>query len=292
MDFRSCKKIHEMFALDEKLEPFLQVRDVEGNLIKKVYIAEPTHKAYIYASMYFYDEVIREVEKLRGIIYKIKGEIKMEVAIEEPVRLFLELSNRVRCRIGDDSLDAFIKEILSDKIERNLTFLPTDTELNRFLKVKQSLYTELFDTFVDLFFGKVKDASQQVVKIPIKYVDTMTDRQRNLFQPALKTAGLISRLRLDRLEMKPDFSMVAFIPVALNTSFDEKEEEIKNALKKMMEEYCSFLGNKVGMKPASAAVPAPVEASEAPVKQDDADSTDGGSSEASASDVNAEDDGW
>ena len=50
MNYKTCKILNDNFKLDEKYNVFLNVK-------KKIEITDGLEKGYIYAAMYFYDEV-------------------------------------------------------------------------------------------------------------------------------------------------------------------------------------------------------------------------------------------
>ncbi|MCL2755512.1 MAG: hypothetical protein FWE45_00460 [Firmicutes bacterium] len=233
MNFKSCKRIHETFSLDAKFEPFLTIT---ADAKTRAIITNPLEKGYIYASLFFYDEVIREMQKLDKMIRKIMDEIRMEIHYEDPSKILMELSARVRRAIGDDSLDAFIKEILAEE-SRAISLLPTDSEVTKFLTVKEAIYTELFDAFVNMTFRNASDQGEfKSFKFTDEYIGNLTDRQKKLISPALRMAGFISQIRLDEFVVTPDWT-VRYKPVSLREKFDAKEEEIKSSLKKLMEQH-------------------------------------------------------
>gem|GEM_PF-1167407 len=233
MNFKSCKRIHETFGLDDKFEPYLII---PGNNKPVIYVKNPLEKGYIYASLFFYDEVMKELKKLDKMIRKVIDEIQMEIHFEEKSKMLMELSARVRRTIGDDSLDAFIKEILAED-GHAISLMPADYELDKFLKIKEAIYSELFENFINVTFRNATDNSGfKTFKFTEEYINELTDRQKKLISPALRMAGFISQIRLDEFQLTPDFS-VRYKPITLNDKFDAKEDEIKMSLKKLMEEH-------------------------------------------------------
>ena len=230
MTFKSCQKMDELFKLDEKFEPFFTAGDG-----KKHPITNPMQKGYIYASMYFYDEAAKEIEKLGKMINKIRGELAQEVSIEDPTKLFMELSSRVKNAIGDDSLDALIKEKLAADF-KVIALLPSEAEVERLLYVQEAIYKELFQNFVDMTFKNTTDAGAvKSFRFSQDYIASLTERQKKLLTPALRMAGFINKLRLDQFEILTDWT-VKYKPIALGEGFEAKEEEIKLSLKKLLED--------------------------------------------------------
>jgi len=237
MNYKSVKKIHENFELDPNFEPVLAVRDPSTNeVVRRVPITNAMEKGYIYASLYFYDEVAKEVEKLHKMIRKILDELNQEVKIENPTLLLMELSNRVKQAIGDDSLDALIKEMLAEHT-RAIALIPDDGEMKKLMVIKEAVYAELFQNFVNMTFKNATDIGElKTFTFAPKYVTSMTERQQRLLAPALRMAGFINQIRMDAFELLPNWQ-VRYKPTPTGGSFDAKEDEIKNGLKRLMEEH-------------------------------------------------------
>jgi len=220
----------ELFKLDEKFEPFFLNGKGE-----RVYLQKPMEKGYVYASLFFFDEAHKEIEKLGKMVVKIRGELAQEVKIDDPTKLFMELSSRVRNAIGDDSLDALIKEKLAEDF-KVIALLPTEEEMEKLGNIQEAIYKELFQGFLDMTFKNTTAAGDaKTFKFSTEYIDKLTERQKKLLTPALRMAGFINRLRLDEFEILADWT-VKYKPVPLADGFDAKEEEIKISLKKLLEE--------------------------------------------------------
>jgi len=151
--------------------------------------------------------------------------------------MLMELSMRVRRAIGDDSLDAFIKEILAEE-SRAMVLMPTAAEREKLAAVKENIFIEVFSNFVNMTLRNSADSAGdfKTFKFSGNYVEMLTERQKKLMAPALKMAGFIEQLRLDKFELLPDWT-VRYVPARLADKFDDKEEEIKMSLKKMMEKH-------------------------------------------------------
>ena len=237
MNYKTCKRLNEHFALDEGFNVFLAVRDALSNqVIKRVPVMNPLEKGYIYACMYFFDEVDREVEKLRKMIAKMLEEVNMEVHIPEPAKKLMELSARVRNAIGDDSLDVLIKEILA-KEGKAIALLPDQAEMIKFDKVLESIFIELYENFSLVTLRNTQDvAGFKQFKFTEQYVNSMTERQRKLVSPAIRMVGFENSIKMNELHVMPDWT-VRYKPERLPEPFTEKAEQIKMSLKKMKEEH-------------------------------------------------------
>ena len=226
------------FAVDEKFDLFLTVRDNLGAVRDKILVADPLVKGYIYACLFFYDEVNKEIEKLTKMINKILEEVKMELGMEndDSEKFMLEVSTRVRNAVGDDSLDALIKEILAGT-SRHMALLPDAGEAEKFNKIKESIFVELFSKFYNSTICQAKDVGgKKSFKLSKEYVDQMTDRQKKLIAPALKMTGFVNQIKLNEFELLPDYA-VRYIPEKLAQAFDNNEEAIKQTIKKFMETH-------------------------------------------------------
>jgi len=237
MNYKSCKKINETFILDSQMQPHLAVRDIATDEISKtVPVTNPMEKGYIYASLFFFDEVTKEIEKLNTMIQRVWDELNQEVVIDNPTLLLMELSNRVKSAIGDDSLDALIKEMLSEKT-RAMALMPDDAEKQKLMVIKEAIYTELFHNFIKITFKNATEYGEyKKFTFTKDYVDQLTERQKKLLAPALRVAGLIQQIRLDEFELQPDWT-VRYKPGRISEDYATKEEEIKNSLKKLMEQH-------------------------------------------------------
>ena len=233
MTYKACKVINDNFLLDAKFEPYLMVKGEDGKEEKRVPVTNPMEKGYIYACLFFYDEVDREIKKLYKMINKIIDEIRMDAHIEDASKLLMELSARVRSAIGDDSLDALIKEILS-KESRAISLIPTPDELAKLEKIKDAIFTELTENFSAMTLrNSEQEGDKKVFKFTKEYVNSLTERQKKLISPALRLIGLVHQIRLDEFTLTQEWQ-VKYKPVRLIDKFSTKEEEIKNSLKKMM----------------------------------------------------------
>ena len=233
MTYKACRKIDEFFVMDDKMELFLAIRD-GGEIKKRVPITTPMEKGYIYACLFFYDEITKELDKLRKMINKIIDEIRQDVHIEEPAKLLMELSARVRNKIGDDSLDAFIKEILAEELKA-MSLMPTDKEFEKLQNIKDSILLELLATFKEMTIDKAtNNGGIYKFTFPKEYYDELTPRQKKILSPALRLTNLYNQVRMEDLKFLPD-RIVQYRAVRLPEKFDKAELQIKESLKALME---------------------------------------------------------
>jgi len=237
MNYKTCKRLNDNFILDDKFDIFLAVRNnLTNEITGQVPVENPMEKGYIYACLYFYDEVEKEVGKLRAMINKMLDEINLEVHIPESAKKLMELSARVRGAVGDDSLDAIIKEELS-KEGRAIALMPSQAEAEKLEKVLDSIFIELFQGFSMVTLHNTKDEGAfKTFRFTEEYIRSLTDRQKKLLAPAIRMVGFENSVKLNEFEILPDWS-VRYKPERLSESFEAREEEIKMSLKKLMEEH-------------------------------------------------------
>ena len=237
MNYRTCKRLHESFTLDEQMNLFLTIRDViTGDIKKQVPLTHPMEKGYVYACLFFYDEVQKEVDKLVAMIEKILEEVRLELYNAETPKMLLELSARVRNAIGEDSLDKLLKEVLA-KDSKHMVLMPASYEIDKWDKVVESIFIELFANFANMTVKNTKEvAGRKQFTFPPEYIEGLTPRQKKLLAPAIKMVGFEYMVKLNGFELLPDWS-VRFLPEQLPDKFTAKEEEIKLSIKQLMEAH-------------------------------------------------------
>lgn len=214
--------------LDDKFNVFLGAK-------KKAQITDGLEKGYIYAAMFFYDEVQKEIEKLRKVIYKHLDMIMLESPAIETGILLLELTRRTKGSIGDDSLDALVKEIVGET-RKHISLSLEPKEIERLHALKDSIFSEVIS---DLFENVVEKAEagasgRRSTTLSQGYVGKLTARQKKLLSPAFKMIGFLNDVRIDEFEFKDP--VLSFQLYAMSSPFSEKEEAIKKNLKKLMDD--------------------------------------------------------
>ena len=226
MNYKTCKVLSDKFVLDEKYNVFLKSE-------KKIEVTDGLEKGYIYAAMFFYDEVEKEIHKLGKIVRKELDLLVLESPEMDPAIMLIELSRRVKAAIGDDSLDALIKEILGERT-KHIALALEPKEAEKLAKINESILEETIDNLYQTLINKpeaAKDGTKNVA-LTQAYVDKMTERQKKLISPAIKMVGFLNGVKVDSLDIK-DFN-VTFRPFAVATPFSAKEEGIKQNLKKLI----------------------------------------------------------
>jgi hypothetical protein len=235
MNYKIIANLRANFELDSRHEIWHVERDSSGKELRRVPVTNPMDKGYIYAALYFFDDIKREVEKLEKMVRKIRDEIGMESpSLESPIKM-LYVSRRVRDITGDDSLDALIKEMLAEEKGKHIALVPEKGELAKYEKVKNAIFTELLSEFTEQTLGNTiqNEGGKCQFSLKPKYIETMTETQKAIFVPAVKMAAFLFGLRLNDFQLMPNFT-VSYNAQKLPEPFAAQEEEIKKSIKKLI----------------------------------------------------------
>ena len=229
MTFNVANKLNENFVLDKDWNIVL-----EGTSHK---VEDAMSKGYIYANLFFYDEVQKEIDKLRKLVRKIHDEVVLELGIspDEPSKLLIELSMRMRNVIGEDSLDAIIKEMLAENT-KHLALMIDKREQEKLVQISEAIFMEITAAFFDMTLQNTKDLDNGVktFRFSKEYVEKMTPRQKRLLTPALRMIGFENQIKLNNLEITQDWT-IKYVPERLPTPFTKQEDTIKDQLKSFIQ---------------------------------------------------------
>jgi len=221
MNYKTATRIHEMFTVapDYSLS------------VGKTQLTDPLCKGYVYANLYFYDEVQKEVAKLRQMVEKIFREVTADTSAVDAPKLLLEMSTRATRAIGDDGLDALIKEFLAEK-SRNVCLVVDEREKSKYFEICGAIFSELCDSFYTKTLQAAIDLEDGVkmFKFSREYVALMTPNQKVFVAPALRIVGMENQLKMNKLEISQDFT-VKYTPQEMNEHFKKQEETIKDNIK-------------------------------------------------------------
>jgi len=226
MNYKTCKILNDKFKLDDKYNVFL-------NTAKKVEVTDGLEKGYIYAAMFFYDEVAKEIAKLEKIVRQELDMISLESPDMDVAIMLLELSRRVRAAIGDDSLEALIKEVLGEN-RKHIALALEPKEAEKLDTIKESILAETISNLYQTLIHKPETERDGFKRVALtqSYADKLTERQKKLIIPAIKMVGFLNDIKVDSLDIK-DFN-ATFKVFAVSTPFSAKEEGIKASLKTLM----------------------------------------------------------
>lgn len=196
-------------------------------------VSDPMCKGYIYANLFFYDEVQKEIVKLRDMVKQLHDEVIMELGLnpDQPEKLLLEISTRARRAIGDDGLDSLIKEYLAEH-GRHMALLVDPKERERFNQICEAIFIELTKAFFVATLQNATDLDDDVktFKFTHEYIAALTERQKPLLSPAIRMIGFDNQLKLNNLEVTKDYT-VKYRPEPMETSFAKQEATIKDQIK-------------------------------------------------------------
>ena len=231
MTFKVANKLNENFVLDKDFNLVL-----DGTTQK---LEDAMCKGYVYANLFFYDEVQKEIDKLRKLVRKIHDELILELGMDpdEPSKLLMELSMRVRNVIGEDSLDAVIKEMLSEKT-KHIALMIDRREEEKLIQISEAIFMELTAAFYDMTLQNTKDLENGVktFRFSKEYVEKMTARQKRLLTPALRMIGFENQVKLNNLEIAQDWT-IKYVPERIPTPFTKQEDTIKDQLKTFIQKH-------------------------------------------------------
>jgi len=229
MNFKTAQILDDNFELDKDFN--IVIKGTKNKL------EDPMSKGYVYANLFFYDEVQKEIDKLRALVKKIYNEVALELNINDPIKMLLEISVRARRAIGDDGLDALIKEFLAEK-QRHIALMVDTREKMRLTAICEAIFMELTVSFFNMTLQNAKDLTNNVktFKFSKEYVEKMTLRQKALLSPAIKMIGFENQVKLNNYELAQDFT-VKYIPERIPTSFKQQEDTIKDLLKTFIQKH-------------------------------------------------------
>jgi hypothetical protein len=222
MTYRGAQKMKTIFTIDGEYNIKMDARVVEDAM----------SKGYIYANLFFYDEVQKEINKLHQMVLKIYDDVVTELGKSaDPPRLLLEMSTRANRALGTDGLDAMIKEFLAEK-SPHMALVVDERERAKFQQICEAIFLELTQAFYTETLQTATDLENDVktFKFAKEYIATLTAQQKAFIAPALRFIAFENQVKLNRLEVAQDFT-VKYIPEQLQGSFTTQEETIKDAIK-------------------------------------------------------------
>jgi len=226
MNYKTAYRIHEVFKIDAEF----------GLSVGNTKLEDALCKGYVYANLYFYDEVEKEASKLRMMVQKIYDEVTTDLAVVEPMKLLMEMSTRAHRAIGDDGLDALIKEFLAEK-SRHVSLVVDERERTKYFEICNAIFLELTSAFYVKTLQAAIDLEDGVkmFKFSREYVADMTPRQKVFVAPALRIVGLEHQVKMNKLEIASDFT-VKYTPQDLGEHFKKQEETIKDQIKTFVQD--------------------------------------------------------
>ena len=214
--------------------------DADYNITyNKATLDDPMCKGYVYANIYFYDEVQKEVKKLGSMVEKFYREVTTDLGITnaDPTKLLADISARASRTIGDDGLDMLIKEFLAQK-SQHISLMVDARERMKFAQICEAIFMELTAAFYQATIQSATDLEGGVktFKFSPEYIAAMTERQKVLVTPALRMIGLENNVRLQDLRIAKDFT-VRYMPELYTQSHAKQEETMKDQIKTFIQTH-------------------------------------------------------
>jgi len=223
MNYRTAIKISDTLVLDDDFNISYNGVPLEDSMCK----------GYVYANLFFLDEVDKEIQKLHKMIEKIHKEVTSDLGVDpnDTMKLFFEISTRANRAIGDNGLDSIVKEFLSET-SKHVALMPDEREKARFSQICEAIFAELTDAFFTLTLHTATDLENDIktFKFSRDYIAKMTERQKTLVAPALRMVGLEHQVKLNDLRISQDFT-VKYSPEITEASFTKQEDTIKDDIK-------------------------------------------------------------
>jgi len=231
MNYKTALKINDTLVLDKDYN--ISYNGVSLN--------DSMAKGYVYANLFFFDEVHKEIQKLHKLIEKIHKEVTIDLGFDpnDTMKLFFEISTRAHQAIGDDGLDSIIKEFLSGR-SKHVALMPDEREKARFIQICEAIFMELVDAFYTMTLHTATDLEGGVktFKFAREYIQKMTERQKTLVAPALRMVGLENQVKLNDLRISQDFT-VKYMPELTEASFTKQEDTLKDQIKTFIQNNAS-----------------------------------------------------
>jgi len=141
------------------------------------------------------------------------------------------MSTRANRALGNDGLDAIIKEFLAEK-SHHMALVVDERERSKYRQICEAIFLELTAAFYADTMQVATDLDNGVktFKFSKEYVATLTPNQKIFIAPALRFIALENQVKLNKLEVAQDFT-VKYTPEQLQGAFTTQEETIKDQIK-------------------------------------------------------------
>jgi hypothetical protein len=223
MTYKTAEKLNESFNIDAEY-------NIKYN---NATLSDPLCKGYVYANLFFFDEVQKEIVKLHTMVEGIYNEVVAELGADpnDVIKLLFELSTRANRRIGDDGLDSIIKEFLSTK-HRHLALMVDAREKLKFLQICEAIFAEIVTAFYTMTLHQAGDleGGVKIFKFTRDYINDLTERQKAFLAPAIRVVALQQQITLNDLTISQDWT-VKYTPDIAHVPYVKQEETIRDQIK-------------------------------------------------------------
>ncbi|MDR0383738.1 MAG: hypothetical protein LBH47_00220 [Christensenellaceae bacterium] len=227
MNYAGCDVINDNFMLQD-----------DGVLVLKFngkVVDDHVMRAYIFANMFFYDAVDKEIKKIIEKVNAIKDRLLLDgnIDISSPEKIFAPLSLLVKGELRTSELDGFIKLELN-KIKNNIALGLTENEKKQIEKIKEATFVTEFQKLkgeVILLGGDMYEPKE--IQFKDRYFELLSSRGRRLFLVTVKVLGMLSEIKFTRLKLSESYKLSFLYS---QEKIDFNEDEVKDKIKSFLSE--------------------------------------------------------
>lgn len=228
MDYRSCAVMNKCFKLND-----------DGSLLcltSQKIVTDGVCRAYIFANMFFYDYIEKELSKIMKKLDDKMNELidTANIPPDATERLYPPLSVELRELTKTDQLNGLIKDQLS-KIKPHISLMLTPEEEASLKKLKNATFVTEYEKFknVVLILDDEMELEKELTFTP-EFLRLLTPRAKRLLSPAIKiTALLEGGFNFQKFNLNTDDYKLTYIWGRNRQEFDE--ESVKNKIKELMQ---------------------------------------------------------
>lgn len=230
MNYQGCEVINRCFTVNDGIISCTPARTLVYNSMQR---------AYIFTNLFFYDITQREIEKLRKKIRNMHEIVvgSSDFAPDDVDHLFPIISTRFNSEIGNNSLDALIKEELAT-IKPTLMLSLTKAEQKQIDQMKASIFNTEINKFKKaLIITQDNKGKPYEFTLSEKYINNLPERCRLFLKPTIKMLAYMDGLQFATFEISPLYK-IKYTWSDIHPQFNEEElkDQIKTLIKGKDEE--------------------------------------------------------
>jgi len=225
MNFQGCNAINRSFTVTED--------GIIACMLTEKLVKNSLQRAYIFTNLFFYDIVMREIDKLCTKIKKAHEIVvrSSDFAPDDVDRIFPNVSARFQSELGNNSLDPLIKSELG-KIKPTMMLTLTKDEQKKIDQMKSSIFnTEVSKFKKALIITQDNKGKPYEISLSEKYVNNLPERSRRFLKPTIKMLAYMDGLQFATFEISPTYKITYTWSNNHNTF---EEEPLKDAIKAIM----------------------------------------------------------
>ena len=227
MDYRSCAVMNKCFKLND-----------DGSLLcltSQQVVTDGVCRAYIFANLFFYDYVEKELGKIMKKLDDKMNELidTANIPADATERLYPPLSVELRELTKTDQLNGLIKDQLS-KIRPHISLMLTPEEEENLRKLKTATFITEYEKFRNtvLVMDDEMEQEKELTFTP-EFLRLLTPRAKRLLSPAIKVTALLEGgFSFQKFNLNTDEYKLTYVWARNRQEFDE--EGVKNKIKEIM----------------------------------------------------------